>query len=62
MAQFNAMVLMLAAGAVIGTVVRPGVIEVAIVAAAVCGAAALYRRLSGRPDAEPEGVLSRGDS
>lgn len=46
MARFNATVLTLAVGAVLGTVARPGVTEIAVLAAAVCGAAALYRRRS----------------
>ena len=47
MARFNAMLFTLAAGTIIGTAVRPGVPEVVVVAAVVCGAAALFRRLSG---------------
>jgi hypothetical protein len=42
------MVLMLAVGAVIGMAVRPGVPEIAIVAAVVCGAGAVYHWASGR--------------
>lgn len=48
MMRFNTAVLTLAVGAVIGTVTRPGVLEVAVVAAVVCVAAALFRQRSAR--------------
>ncbi len=48
MARFNLMVLLVAAGAALGTALRPGLPEVAIGAALVCGAAAAFRRLAAR--------------
>jgi hypothetical protein len=59
MAKFNAIVFTLAVGVVIGTAVRPGVPEVAIVAAVVCGAAAMYGRLSSRPRHTPNQALQQ---
>ena len=46
MAQIWMLVLTLAVGAAIGTTVRPGMPEIAIAAVAICGAAALYRKLA----------------
>lgn len=46
MARFNLMVLLVAAGAGVGSAFRPGVPEIAIVAALVCGTAVVYRRLA----------------
>ncbi len=56
MARFNRLVLTLALGAVLGTIARPGVLEVAVVAAVVCVTATLSRRLGDRRSAGDLGV------
>jgi hypothetical protein len=52
MSRFNVVVIVLAFGAVLGTVLRPGLLEVAIVTAAICGIAAVYRS-AGRRSSQP---------
>lgn len=44
MFRFNTLVLALAVGAVFGTLIRPGIPEIVIVAAVFCIAAALWRK------------------
>ena len=45
MVRFNAFVLTLAIGAALGTLIRPGFLEIIIVAAVVWSAATLWRKV-----------------
>jgi hypothetical protein len=54
MARFNAMVLALIAGAVIGTVLRPGLLEIVIVGALIFATAGVVRARRRQHRTEPD--------